>query len=163
MTHASSMGSSSTILGDLVSTVPPMLYGLSVRGAGVCFSLPRTGVPPSDIFPTDATHFSPLTFWRFLLSSFFICYLILLLCRCLFLLFKLRTLLRSEHKIISWNLLVRKAYCLFLYWLCLLFLFLYKYIYALDMICDVYLMQSEYIHDSQEWERERASLKARIQ
>ena len=60
-THASSMGFGSTILGDLVSTVPPILYGLSVRGAGVCFSLPRTGVPLLDVFPTDATHVSPLT------------------------------------------------------------------------------------------------------
>ena len=60
-TQASGVGSSSTILGDLVSTVPLMLYGLSVRGAGVCFSLPRIGVPPSDVFPADATHVSPLT------------------------------------------------------------------------------------------------------
>ena len=35
--------------------------------------------------------------------------------------------------------------------------------YAWDMIYDVYLMQSEYIHDSHEWERKRASLNARIQ
>ena len=55
------MGSSSTILGDLVSMVPPMLYGLSVRGVGVYFSLPSLGVPPSDVFPADATHFNPLT------------------------------------------------------------------------------------------------------
>ena len=31
------------------------------------------------------------------------------------------------------------------------------------MICDVYLMQSEYVHDSREWERERKSLNAHIQ
>ena len=31
------------------------------------------------------------------------------------------------------------------------------------MICDVYRMQSEYVHNSHEWERERASLNARIQ
>ena len=55
------MGYSSTILGDLVSTMPLMLYGLSVRGMGVHFSLPRTGVPPLDVFPIDATHVSPST------------------------------------------------------------------------------------------------------
>ena len=61
MTYASSVGSGSNIHGDLVSTVPPILYGLLVRGAGVCFSLPRTGIPPSDVFLADATHISPLT------------------------------------------------------------------------------------------------------
>ena len=35
--------------------------------------------------------------------------------------------------------------------------------YAWDVICDIYLMQSEYVHDSREWKRERASLNARIQ
>ena len=59
MTHASGMAR--TILGDLVSTVPLMLYGLSIRGVGVRFSLPRTSVPPSYVFPADATHVSPLT------------------------------------------------------------------------------------------------------
>ena len=57
----SSMGSGSTILSDLVSTVPPILYGLSVRGAGVHFFLPRTGIPPTNVFPINATHVSPLT------------------------------------------------------------------------------------------------------
>ena len=61
MTHASGVGSGSTILSDLVNTVPPILFGLSIRGVGVHFSLPRTGVPPSDVFSTDATHVSPLT------------------------------------------------------------------------------------------------------
>ena len=61
MTHASGVGSSSTILIDMVNTVPLMLYGLSVRGAGVRFSLPRTSVPPSDVLPADATYVSPLT------------------------------------------------------------------------------------------------------
>ena len=40
MTHISIMASSGAILGDLVNTVPPMLYGLSIMGMGTCFSLP---------------------------------------------------------------------------------------------------------------------------
>ena len=60
-THTSGVGSGTTILGDLVSMVPPILYGLSIRGVGVHFSLPRTAVPPSDVFSVDATHVSPLT------------------------------------------------------------------------------------------------------
>ena len=61
MAHASSVGSGSTILGDLMITSTPMIQGLSFRGAGVHFSLPRTSVPLSDVFLADATHVSPLT------------------------------------------------------------------------------------------------------
>ena len=60
MAHASGVGSGSSILGDLVITAPPMMQGLSIRGVGVCFSLPRIGIPLSDVFPADATHVSPL-------------------------------------------------------------------------------------------------------
>ena len=45
MTHASGIGSGSTIFGDLVITMPLVMQGLSVRGTGVRFSFPRTGVP----------------------------------------------------------------------------------------------------------------------
>ena len=61
MTHVSSVGFGSTILSDLIITAPPMMQGLLVRGAGVRFSLPRTSIPLSNVFPADATHVSPLT------------------------------------------------------------------------------------------------------
>ena len=61
MTYANSVGSGSTILGDLVIRTPPVMQGLSVRGAGVRFSLPRTSIPLSNVFPADATHVSPST------------------------------------------------------------------------------------------------------
>ena len=37
MAHANGVGSGSTILGDFVITSPPVMQGLSVRGAGVHF------------------------------------------------------------------------------------------------------------------------------
>ena len=61
-THASGVGPGGTIPGDFLDTTPPMIQGLSVRGARVFFFfLPRTGIPLSDVFHIDATHVSPLT------------------------------------------------------------------------------------------------------
>ena len=65
--YTSIIASSGTILGDLVSTVPPMLYGLSITGTGTRFSLPRAGMPLLDVDPTDATHINLLTLFGFFL------------------------------------------------------------------------------------------------
>ena len=65
MAHASGVASSSTILGDLMSTMPPLLYGLSITGTGTRFPLPRAGMPLSDVDPADATHVSLLTLFGF--------------------------------------------------------------------------------------------------
>ena len=70
--YTSIIASSGTILGDLVSTVPPMLYGLSITGTGTRFSLPRAGMPLLDVDPTDATHINLLTLFGFFL---FLCLL----------------------------------------------------------------------------------------
>ena len=115
-THASGVASSGAILGDLVNTVPPMLYGLLIigTGTGTRFFLPRAGTPLSDVDPMDATHVSLLTLLGFF--SLFVCYLIPLLCRYLFLLLSLGVLPRSVHRNILWSLLARRAYVLF-YWL----------------------------------------------
>ena len=61
MTHASGVASSCSILYDLVNTVPLMLHGLSIMGAGMHFSLPRADTPLSDVAPSDTTHVSLLT------------------------------------------------------------------------------------------------------
>ena len=47
--HAIGVASSGTIFSDFVSTIPPMLYGLSITGTEICFTLPRTGTPLSDV------------------------------------------------------------------------------------------------------------------
>ena len=65
--HASGIVSNSTILGDLVSTVSPMLYGLSIMGTGTHFPLPSAGTPLSDVGPADATHVNLLTLFGFFL------------------------------------------------------------------------------------------------
>ena len=70
--HTSSVASSGTILSDLMSTVPPMLYGLSIMGTGTRFTLPRAGMPLSDVDPIDTTHVSLLTLLGFF---FFLCLL----------------------------------------------------------------------------------------
>ena len=61
MAHASGMLSSGAILSDLVNTVPPMLYGLSIIGARTRFSLPRADIPLLDVAPADTTYVSLLT------------------------------------------------------------------------------------------------------
>ena len=50
------MASGGVILGDLVNTVPPMLYGLLIIGAGTLFSLLRAGTLLSGVAPADTTH-----------------------------------------------------------------------------------------------------------
>ena len=91
----SGVASTSTILSDLVSTIPLILYGLLIIGIGTHLPMPRAGMPLLDVDPADATHVSLSTLFEF--SSFFIYYLILLLCRCLFLLLSLGILLRSMY------------------------------------------------------------------
>ena len=71
MTHTSGVASD-TILGDLVSTVPPMLYGLSITETGTCFPLPRAGTPLLDADLANATHVSLLNLFGFFL---FLCLL----------------------------------------------------------------------------------------
>ena len=61
ITHTSGVGSGSTILGDLMIIMPPVMQGLSVREVGVRCSFPRIVVPLSDVFTVDAIHVSPLT------------------------------------------------------------------------------------------------------
>ena len=70
MAHASGVASSGTILGDLVSTMPPILYGLSITGTGTHFPLPRAGTPLLDMDPVDATYVSLLTLFG---CFFFLC------------------------------------------------------------------------------------------
>ena len=65
-THANGVASVCVVLGDLVNTVPPMLYGLSITRAGMRFSLLRAGTPLLDVAPADTTHVSLLTLWDFL-------------------------------------------------------------------------------------------------
>ena len=66
MAHVSGIASG-TILGDLVNKVPPMLYGLSIIGAGTCFPLPRADTLLSFVDPANGTHVSLLTLFGFLL------------------------------------------------------------------------------------------------
>ena len=56
--NASGVASSGIILGDFVSTVPLMLYGLLITGAWMRFSLPRTSILLSDV-----VHVSTVQFW----------------------------------------------------------------------------------------------------
>ena len=56
--HASGVASSGAVLGDLVSTMPSILYGLSIIGTGTRFALTKTGTHLSDIGPADTTHVS---------------------------------------------------------------------------------------------------------
>ena len=56
------MASGGVILGDLMNTVPLMLYGLSIIGVGTHFSLPRASTPLSGVAPTDTTHVSLFDF-----------------------------------------------------------------------------------------------------
>ena len=52
------MASGGVILGDLVNTVPLMLYVLSITGVGMRFSLLRAGTPLLGVAPVDTTHVS---------------------------------------------------------------------------------------------------------
>ena len=72
MAYTSGVASSGTILSDLVSTVPPMLYGLLITSTGTRLPLPRAGTPLSDVDPVDATHVNLLTLFGFFL---FLCLL----------------------------------------------------------------------------------------
>ena len=67
--HASGVVSSDAILSDLVSTMPPMLYGLSITRAGTRFPLPRAGMPLSNVDLADTTQVSVSTLFG--IFSFF--------------------------------------------------------------------------------------------
>ena len=71
-TPTSSMASSGAVLGDLVNTVPPILYGFLITGAGMHFSLPRAGTPLSGVAPADTTHVSLLTLLGFFFSLIYL-------------------------------------------------------------------------------------------
>ena len=70
MAHASGVTSGGVILSDLVNAVPLILYGLSIIGAGMHFSLPRADTPLSCVAPADTTHIN-LFFTLFGVFSFF--------------------------------------------------------------------------------------------
>ena len=72
MTYANGITSSGTILGDLVSTMPPMLYGLSIIGTEIHFPLPRASMSLLDVDPAYTTHVCLLTLFGFF---FFLCLL----------------------------------------------------------------------------------------
>ena len=61
MARASSVASG-TILGDLVSMVPPMLYSLLITRAGIYFPLCRASTPLSYIVLAGTTHVSLFDF-----------------------------------------------------------------------------------------------------
>ena len=72
MIHASDVASSGTILGDLVSTMPLILYDVSIIRIGTRFLLPRAGTPLSNVDSADAIHVSLSTLFGFF---FFFCLL----------------------------------------------------------------------------------------
>ena len=59
---ASGMASSDVVLGDLVESVPSMLFEMSVTRVLTCLPLPRLGTSSSSVAPTDTMHvnFLPL-------------------------------------------------------------------------------------------------------